>query len=433
MKRFLALSVVCAAAVLTSSRAWAWNAIGHLASAKLAYDELDDGQRAELFALLHKHSHFIQYLAAARPPEVGEMEWAVLRAAVWPDWVRPRHNGSGGPDPRGPGITKYSRSEEHYVDVPLIDPKDTVFFAGKTLIPPDGTDIICALRQRCNDLRTKNAAAEDKAVAICWIFHLVGDIHQPLHNAEYFSSEEGFQHGDQGGNRFGVKINGRKWKLHAFWDDLLGEDAAYWDDSPEHQRHIFRDAMKVAHHLQGLQLSDADKEKLAKNLSFASWSQEGFELAKTIAYQKTDGSGILDHVEIRPGQPIPESAPEAGARYAEIARATAEVRIVLAGKRLAERIKRLLGSTAPSATFGMSFTTNRTCSSGRSQPALVRLTSCSQSRHADCSSGMEDVFVAEVCLAPAACKKRLTPLLSIVRRCPPGDPYNFISDRRRLP
>ena len=97
--------------------------------------------------------------------------------------------------------------------MPLIDPKDTAFFAGKTLIPPDRTDVICRTKARCNDLGTKNAAAEDKAVEICWIFHLVGDIHQPLHNAEYFSSEEGFQHGDQGGNRFGVKINGRKWKL----------------------------------------------------------------------------------------------------------------------------------------------------------------------------------------------------------------------------
>ena len=349
MKRSLTVSVICAAAILTSSHAWAWNAIGHLTSAKLAYDELDDGQRTKLFTLLQKHPHFVQYLAAARPPEVGEMEWVVLHAAVWPDWVRVRHNAPG-PDPRGQSVTKYSRDEQHYVNVPLIDPKDTAFFAGKTLIPPDKTNVICALKQSCNDLRTKNAAAEDKAVAICWIFHLVGDIHQPLHNVAYFSSEKGFQHGDQGGNKFGVKINGRKRKLHAFWDDLLGEDAAYWDDSAEHQRQIFRDAIKMADHLRGLQLSDADKEKLAKNLSFESWSQEGFELARTVAYQKPDGSGILGHIEIKPGEPIPESAPEAGARYAEIARATAEVRIVLAGRRLAQRIKGLLDSTSPSAT-----------------------------------------------------------------------------------
>ena len=264
MKRSLVLWVLLAAAVLNGGRAWAWNAIGHLASAKLAYDELDDGQKGELFALLQRHPHFAQYLAAGRPPEVSEMEWAILHAAVWPDWVRPRHNAPG-PDPRGPSVTKYSRDEQHYVNVPVIDPKDAAFFAGKTLIPPDRTNVICALKQSCNDLRSRNAAAEDKAVAICWIFHLVGDIHQPLHNAAYFSSEEGFQQGDQGGNRFGVKINGRKWKLHAFWDNLLGEDTAYWDDSAEHQRQIFRDAMKVADHLRGLQLSDADKERLAKN------------------------------------------------------------------------------------------------------------------------------------------------------------------------
>ena len=358
MKRSFCLGMLCVAAILTSDRAWAWNSIGHLASAKIAYDEMDDGQRTALFGMLQKHPHFTQYLAAARPPEVSEMEWVILRAAVWPDWVRPRRGPEHGPDPRGPSVTKYSRGEQHYVNVPFVDPQDTAFFAGKTLIPPDRTNVLCALKQSCNDLRTTTAAAEDKAVAICWIFHLVGDIHQPLHNAEYFSSQEGFQQGDQGGNKFWLKINGRKWKLHAFWDDVLGEDTAYWDDSPEHQQQIFHQAMKVAEHLRGLQLPDADKEKLAKNRSFASWSQESFDVAKTVAYQKPDGGGILDHVAIKPGEPIPESAPEAGAKYADIARATAEVRIVLAGRHLAARIKGLLGVTPPSATPGASSNTH---------------------------------------------------------------------------
>ncbi len=346
IKRSFVLGVLCAAAILTSGRAWAWNAIGHLASAKLAFDQLDDGQRKELFALLQRHPHFALFLAAGRPSDVGEMEWVIPRAAVWSDWVRPRHKGSE-TDPRGPSVTKYSREEQHYVDWPFVDPKDAAFFAGKTLIPPDRTDVICALRQSCNDFRSRNAAAEDKAVAICWIFHLVGDIHQPLHNTEYFSREEGLQQGDQGGNRFGLKINGRKWKLHAFWDDLLGEDTAYWDDSAEHQQQLYRDAMKAAERLRGLPLSNADKEKLARNRSFASWSQEGFELAKTVAYQKPDGGGILDHVVLTAGQPFPDNAPEAGAKYAEIAHATADVQIVLAGRRLAHRIKELLGNTSP--------------------------------------------------------------------------------------
>lgn len=68
------------------------------------------------------------------------------------------------------------------------------------------------------------------------------------------------------------------------------------------------------------------------------------ELAKTVAYQSPDGSGILKHVVIQGGEPFPEDAPEAGAKYAEGAHAVADVQIVLAGRRLAERIHELLKS-----------------------------------------------------------------------------------------
>ena len=42
---------------------------------------------------------------------------------------------------------------------------------------------------------------------------------------------------------------------------------------------------------------------------------------------------------LTPGEPFPDTAPEAGAKYAELAHAAANVRIVLAGRRLAQRIK----------------------------------------------------------------------------------------------
>jgi len=342
MKRAFVLVALSAAAILNSGPALAWNAIGHLVSAKLAYDQWDDGQRQALFAMLQKHPHFQQYLAFGRPPEIGEPEWVILRAAVWSDWVRPRRHGAE-TDPRGPKVTRHSREEQHYIDVPVIDPKDAAYFAGKTLISPDRTDVICALRQSANDLRNRNTAPEDKAVALCWLFHLIGDIHQPLHNAEYFS-REGLEQGDLGGNLFGVRINGRNWKLHAFWDDLLGEDTAYWDDSAAHHQQLFRDAMKVAERLRGLRLSEAEEKNLARHRSFASWSQEGYELAKTVAYQKPGGGGILDHVVLKPGDPFPDNAPEAGAKYAQIAHAVADVQIVMAGRRLAERVKELLAA-----------------------------------------------------------------------------------------
>src|SRR5579864_8459869 len=299
--------IVLAGIVLASSadRAWGWNSIGHMAVSKLAYDQLSDGEKTKLFNLLKSHPHYKQYLAANRPDDISEAEWVIVRSSVWPDFVRPRQK-----DQRGSDVTRFSRGEEHYVNIPFIDPKDEKTFAGKTLIDPDITNILGALRQRCNDVRTRNAAPEDKAVAVCWIFHLIGDIHQPLHNVSYFSSNPAFVQGDLGGNKFGVKVNGRKWKLHAYWDDLLGVDSDYSDDSAAHQVQIYKQAMVVAESLRGLALPETDKANLEKNRTFASWSQEGFELARTFAYQKTDGSGVIAAVEAHANGTMSADAPE---------------------------------------------------------------------------------------------------------------------------
>src|SRR5262249_476652 len=157
-------------------------------------------------------------------------------------------------------------------------------------------------------------------------FHLIGDIHQPLHNVAYFSNDPEFLEGDLGGNKFGVRINGRKWKLHTYWDDLLGEDANFSDDSAEHQAKVFKQPIELAINLRNLQLADAETEKLTKNTTIQSWSQESFELAKSVGYQKPDGSGILDHVAVNSNGTVPNAAPEAGDDYAKKARAVAEVR-----------------------------------------------------------------------------------------------------------
>ena len=322
---------------LSPRPAAAWNSVGHLAVAKLAYDRLDEGEKLRLYQLLKAHPHFDQFLAAGRPAGVEEAEWVVMRSAVWPDWVRPRDK-----DPRGPAVTKYHRSEDHYVNVPLIDPKDADAFAGKTLVHPDTMNILAALKQRANEIRARNVAPEDKAVALAWLFHLIGDIHQPMHNVSYFADNPAFRTGDLGGNKFGVKANGRGVKLHAFWDNVLGQDPTYTDDSPERQARIYQQAVTLATALRGRELGEADKTRLEKNRTFQSWSDEGFELAKTVAYRTGDGAELLKGVETQFNQPVPDTAPELGEQYLRRAREVAEVRTILAGRRLADRLKQLL-------------------------------------------------------------------------------------------
>ena len=321
-----------------ADRTDAWNAIGHMTVAKIAYDELDAKTKLALYKLLKEHPHYKDHLAASKPADIeNEVQWVIVRAAVWADWVRGSKMGSNGID-----VKTYDRPEQHYVNIPLIDPKDEKFFDGKTLIDPDLANIVTALKQRANELKLKTASPQDRAIAACWLFHLVGDVHQPMHNVSYFSSDPAFQKGDLGGNIFGIKADGRKWKLHQYWDDVLGEDSDYSDESEKHQGELYRTAIKLAESLRGVKLTDAEEEKLTKHTTFESWSREGFELAKTVAYLKADGSGMLKAVPIKFKAPIPDEAEEVGKEYIARARATAEKQVILAGRRLAARVKKLL-------------------------------------------------------------------------------------------
>ena len=57
---------------------------------------------------------------------------------------------------------------------------------------------------------------ERKAIALAWLFHLVGDIHQPLHTAQLFTVD--YPKGDRGGNEICVRVTqaGQPMDLHRF-------------------------------------------------------------------------------------------------------------------------------------------------------------------------------------------------------------------------
>lgn len=329
--------LVLSAMFMAAPPVMAWNSVGHMAISKLAYDRLDEGQQLRLFNLLKKHPHYDAFLAHGRPDGVSEAEWAIMRCSVWPDWVRLRK-----PETRGEAVTKFHRGEEHYINIPLIEPGEAELFAGKTLVDPDLPNIVTALKTRANELRSRTMSEADRAVAMCWMFHLIGDIHQPLHNCTFFSKARGLETGDLGGNKFGVKVAGKKWKLHAFWDDLLGEDANYNDDSPAHQQKLYRAAIDAAARLRGIELAETDRKRLEVGKTFESWSKEGNELAVTVGYRAGEGTDLLKCVVVPFDAPIPDDAPEAGESYLKRAKATADVQAILAGRRLQSRITPVL-------------------------------------------------------------------------------------------
>jgi hypothetical protein len=56
---------------------------------------------------------------------------------------------------------------------------------------------------------------------MCWVFHLIGDAHQPLHVTQLFTTQ--FPKGDRGGNKFLIraKEGASSITLHQYWDDLI--------------------------------------------------------------------------------------------------------------------------------------------------------------------------------------------------------------------
>jgi hypothetical protein len=74
--------------------------------------------------------------------------------------------------------------------------------------------IIEAIAWYLQVLKSPDAPRNEKRIALRFIPHLIGDIHQPLH--------AGFAE-DRGGNSVDVRINGRKTNLHSLWDTALVE------------------------------------------------------------------------------------------------------------------------------------------------------------------------------------------------------------------
>ncbi len=193
-------------------RAAAWNGTGHMVTAAIAYDNLSPKTKAAVTALLKTHRDYPLWMREKPAGYTDSARWAFMKASVWPDDVRK---------------TPDDRPVWHYVDLPVAAPGYTLSPAQKVVPTPNAQTQILAETALLTDKRT---AAGDRAAALCWVEHLIGDIHQPLHTATLFSAQ--FPRGDRGGNNESLaagsvdgdpaELAANPHKLHALWDDLFG-------------------------------------------------------------------------------------------------------------------------------------------------------------------------------------------------------------------
>ena len=68
------------------------------------------------------------------------------------------------------------------------------------------------VEQAFEDVRVPGATEHERKVALMFLVHFVGDMHQPLHDGD---------DGDRGGNAVQVTLDGVKRNLHSVWDGLV--------------------------------------------------------------------------------------------------------------------------------------------------------------------------------------------------------------------
>jgi hypothetical protein len=333
-------SVLCAA--LSTSRAVAWNSPGHEIIALIAYEHLDEATRAKAVELLRAHPRFHDHFESFMPRDISrgsvrdQDQWLFAFAATWPDRVRESKGAVNRQD-----VSQYNRPLWHYIDQPVYLNDEARQQLEHNLSvnlrrdPPQDPDdenmnIVQAIKNSASIVRDANAPKEKRAVHLCWILHLVGDAHQPLHSCELFSTHR-FRGGDHGGNLLEIE---HQWKLHGFWDDQIsGDDSSRESFRDESFKPLRALAMDVNHNQE---LADVGRNAAA-TLEVDKWIDESFKLAKQYVYTKE----VLQKVAAREGHthlgPLDLSA-----RYKSDAEAVSERRAIEAGYRLSAGIQKML-------------------------------------------------------------------------------------------
>lgn len=309
----------------------AWNATGHRVIASIAFRQLSVGQQAKVAAMLERHPRFAQDFVEPMPEDVrngdeaAKNEWAFQQAAVWPDLVR-----SGPPEKRA-----FNRGEWHYVNVPHflsaaaraeLDGKLTINLAMDA--PADATletaplNIVQAIRFSRKMIAHQQTSPADRAVFLAWLFHTVGDIHQPLHSTALFSTKL-FPTGDRGGNSVKTLQSGN---LHALWDQFPGQSDTYRDSRNQALGELAKQELTA----QGTQAATTLDEK--------AWLDESHVLAKSQVY--TDE--VL--IALRRMEAVGDSVEPIGLSedYLKAGGRVAERRVVEAGYRLGAVLKTLV-------------------------------------------------------------------------------------------
>ena len=300
------VAVICGTVLLSQpARAW-WDA-GHMQVAAAAWERLEPAVRDKVSMLIRLNPDYGKWIQGVADAEQDRA--AFVHAATWADDIKSEAEYTDSQDtPSSPeasrniGYADHLRHKYwHYMDIPF-SPDET------PVTPADPVNALTEIRALTAGLGSPALSDDVRSYDLVWLLHLVGDAHQPLHATSRFTHD---QAGDQGGNAEKVTLTaGSQEKLHAFWDDLLGD------------RTTVAQAISAA---AALPLPDPVRAVTADPQV---WFQESEAAAEAFVYVSPIGSGV---------GPYPLTA-----GYEQKALEIAKIQVSVAGSRLAALINAAL-------------------------------------------------------------------------------------------
>jgi len=263
--------------LLAPALALAWGQDGHRIVGRIAEDRLSVNAKREIRKL------------------IGDESISDDSVANWADKIK---------------STRTNTKPWHYVDIPVGEKSYDAKRDGH-----DGDNIIDKLVFFVGVLNDKSKTTAERAEALRFVVHFVGDMHQPLHCSD---------RNDKGGNSRTVVFLGYKKpsNLHSVWDTELVKEAM-----------SNREPMAYADELAGrITPQQASEWGKYDSKDFAAvvinWANAAHELSRTNVYSYKDGGKTID---------IPAEGPavKLDVPYIEQAKPIVEEQLMKAGVRLA--------------------------------------------------------------------------------------------------
>ena len=313
--RFVKFFLFFVIVIISAFSVRAWDDTGHKLAAYIAWEQMTPQARAAATKILLSAPEDSDlsafYMQDSRTAATRQRELFMI-ASTWSDIVRNKDFKNR--------YAKYHHGTWHYLDTFWRETNGKVEIV--TDLKSDAENAVERLFAFDKMLRDPTASDADKAIALAWVLHLGGDIHQPLHDSARVTKYD--PKGDQGGNLFMLSPKGAtgddRINLHWYWDSIVGRNVPRVNDACDSDY-----LPAIAQQMMKKFPSSRMRNRLEIG-KFDRWQQEGFQIASTKVYPSS----------LKFGEMPSES-------YKKMAFEIAQEQIALAGYRLGEMLNQIFG------------------------------------------------------------------------------------------